>query len=74
MREARAVFPGVKKGNDYAAALGDAYNAMPKAVTAGIMVSLAMRLSDDDLNAALALIREEWATLHRSGIIPQEPK
>lgn len=75
MTERGAVFPGVKKGNVYAKMLGESYNDMPKAVIAGIMVSLAYRLTgNEDPVAAVEMCRDEWRVLHNAGIIPQEPK
>jgi len=65
---------GMKIGNEYAgAAFGNAYATVPKAVFAALAFSLAMRLTCDAEHAARELLAEEWATLHRCGIVPQKP-
>lgn len=74
----RALFMGHKKGNEYAASLGALYNETPKAVLAALAVSLAVRIvegegTEDTFEAAARLVRDEWAALHRAGIVPQSP-
>lgn len=64
---------GVKIGNEYAHALGKDYADTPKAVYAALALSLAMRLSADNLDAAKALLADEWRILHENGIVPQKP-
>lgn len=63
----------MKITNDYAQAAMDEMDAS-KTVWAALAYSLAMRLSEDNESDALALLRDEWGTLHRAGIIPQRPK
>jgi hypothetical protein len=60
--------------NEYAAAFGKLYADTPKTVFAAIAYSFAMRLSEDQPKAALALFAEEWQILHVQGIVPQRPK
>lgn len=72
-----------KVTNEYARALPD-YASTPKAVFAALALSLAERLagftelgqqrSEEPLADALTILREEWATLHANGIVPQRPK
>lgn len=61
---------GSKLGNEYARATFDA----PKTVWQAIAFGLAMRLTDEDHQAALAMCRSEWHALHDNGIVPQKPK
>jgi len=72
-RAMRAVFPGHKRGNQYAELLGAAYNDMPKALLAAIAVSFAARLEDDSLDKAGALVLEEWRALYQNGVVSQRP-
>lgn len=67
-----ARFNGYKLGNAYARELGDAYNAMPKAVLAAIAVSLAS-CGGDRLDEARQAVIDEWWALHNAGIVPQKP-
>lgn len=67
-----AIFPGVKRGNAYAALLGGTYNAAPKAVLAAIAVSFATT-GGDNPDVAEQAILDEWATLHQAGIVAQAP-
>lgn len=62
----------MKKWNGYAASL-PTYSDTPKSVLAAIALSLAMRLNDDNAEAAVIEIYTEWAALHRAGIVPQKP-
>lgn len=51
------------------------HNKTPKTVYAALAMSFAMRLcpEDDENNSqAIALMRQEWATLHVNGIVPQK--
>lgn len=45
-----------------------------KLVWAGLAYSLALRLSDDNHDAAIKLLADEWGVLHANGIIPQKPR
>jgi hypothetical protein len=65
---------GTKLRNEYVNALGRDYAETPKAVYAALAFALAMRLSEDNPEAARALLAEEWLTLHVCGVIPQKPK
>ena len=60
----------MKTGNQYLQYLSD-YSETPKAVYAAIAFSLAMRLTEDDFEAAARLLRGEWDQLHENGIVPQ---
>jgi hypothetical protein len=61
-----------KISNEYAEMLG---GYPPKAVIAGVVVSLLMRFGEttdrDEINR---LFVEEWKVLNDNGIIPQKPK
>lgn len=65
---------GFKKGNKYLSWLEEGcYERIPKAVWAAIAIS---RLSGggDFLDETITeLVLEEWACLHKSGIVPQAP-
>lgn len=65
---------GFKTRNEYVVALGRDYAETPKAVYAALAFSLAMRLSEDDAEAARKLLADEWETLHANEIIPQKPR
>jgi len=63
----------MKAMNEYARACGQ-YEETPKAVFAALAYSLAVRLTgEEDYAGAVAILREEWQTLHEQGIIPQRP-
>ena len=69
----KAWFSLNKRGNEYAAALGNDYNLMPKAVLAAIAVSLAVRVNgEEDFAAARELVVSEWEALYRNGIVTQK--
>lgn len=59
--------------NAYAVAYPD-YDRTPKAVLAAVAISLAMRLSEDDPQRAVALCRDEWRVLHIAKIVRQRPQ
>ena len=61
----------MKTTNDYSYACEN-YERTPKAVFAALAYSLALRLTgNDDHDAAKAVLRDEWRTLHHNGIVPQ---
>lgn len=62
-----------KRSNEYAARLFLELDGS-KTVYMAIAFSLAMRVVGDDVDKATALVREEWATLHANGILPQAPR
>lgn len=63
----------MKKLNEYVNALPPGLFAeTPKSVFAAIAFSLAMRLNEDDKDAAVIAMCAEWATLHAAGIVPQK--
>ena len=64
---------GTKLRNVYLSSL-PAFTETPKAVYAALALSLALRLSDDDINAARSLLCQEWTTLHAGGLLPQKPR
>ena len=70
MKNAR--FNGHKLGNEYAAMLGDLYNAMPKAVLGAIVASYASTGGDWPENVERNVLTEWWA-LYNAGIVPQKP-
>lgn len=65
---------GMKTHNEYALAFGRIYDETPKAVFAAIAYSFAMRLNEDQPEAAIAGFLKEWTILHNQGIVPQRPK
>ena len=67
-----AVFAGNKIGNEYAAALGDLFNAAPKTVLAAIAVSFATS-GGDHMEVAREAIRAEWNALFVAGVVRQAP-
>lgn len=70
----KTVFPGHKKGNQYAAMLGDLYNEAPKAVLAAIAVSFAVILDGEERHERAAnAVLSEWWTLYDAGVIAQKP-
>ena len=80
MTDAR--FMGHKKGNEYAAGLGNLYNVAPKAVLAAIAYSYAARLvegngeldgSAEGWEKVKTQVYLEWKALHGAGIVPQAP-
>ncbi len=58
--------------NDYQRSFPD-FDKTPKSVIAAIAISFALRLLDDNLDAAAEMIADEWQTLHQNGIVPQRP-
>jgi hypothetical protein len=58
--------------NDYAREYPD-FEKTPKAVIAAVAYSLAMMIEGESSDAASKLLRSEWQTLHRAGIVPQKP-
>ena len=50
------------------------YAGTPKAVFAAIAYSFAMRLNEDQPEAAIAEFMKEWRVLHEQAIVPQRPK
>lgn len=65
---------GMKLHNEYSREFGRLYADTPKAVFAAIAYSFAMRLNEDQSDAALAEFMKEWRVLHQQGILPQRPK
>lgn len=65
---------GVKIHNEYAGAFGRVYAETPKAVFAAIAYSFAMRLSEDQPEAAITEFMKEWRVLYEQAIVPQKPK
>lgn len=62
-----------KLSNGYADTLDDRfYTMVPKAVFAGMAVSLAS-CGGDRLDEAETVLRREWWALYRNGIVPQKP-
>ena len=61
------------KANEYQQAY-PAFNATPKAVIAACAFSLALRLTEDNPEAATDLLTNEWMALYEAGIVPQKPK
>jgi len=59
--------------NEYQDLLGADFDKTPKSVYAALAVSLAMRLNPESNADALKMLRDEWATLHANGIVPQKP-
>ena len=58
--------------NDYELFLLRRLRKQPsKAVLAAIVLSLAARLSGDDLELGARLVQSEWETLYQNDIIPQ---
>lgn len=62
----------MKLTNQYAELL-PGYDETPKAVYAAIALSLALRLSEENLTDAICQVFEEWITLHQNDIVPQSP-
>ena len=63
----------MKAMNDYACSCEN-YDKTSKAVFAALAYSLAVRLTgEEDHDGALAILRDEWRTLHEQGIVPQRP-
>ncbi|MCE9567412.1 MAG: hypothetical protein K8U57_35880 [Planctomycetes bacterium] len=58
--------------NEYAAALDELFDKVPKAVLAAIAVS-ALTRGGDQLSEAKALLAKEWEILNLNGIVPQRP-
>ena len=63
---------GLKLHNSYAGSIPD-YSSTPKSVFAALAYSLALRLNNDNHEAALETLRGEWSALHTAGIVPQHP-
>jgi hypothetical protein len=72
MSATKAIFPGVKVGNEYASVLGDLYTDIPKAVFAAMAVS-ALTCGGDHIEEAQANIVREWWALYNSGVVTQKP-
>lgn len=49
------------------------YEETPKAITAAVAFSLAMRLCGDNEVDAREMVRAEWEALYENSIIPQKP-
>lgn len=64
-----------KKGNEYAAKMGERYARIPKAVWAAIAISYASSGGDllHDMDAVDDNISREWHALYNNGIVPQQP-
>lgn len=62
---------GLKISNEYAAAFERLYAETPKAVFAALAYSLARRLNEDQHEAAIGELLNEWRILHDNGILPQ---
>jgi len=66
----------MKTSNEYAHEIKAMYQRTPKAVLAALAVSFAHRMLGGDLetlSGVEAALIEEWAILHRNGIVPQKP-
>lgn len=60
------------KTNEYQTSY-PAFDKTPKAVVGAVAYSLALRLCEDNHERAAELLRDEWAALHTTGIVPQKP-
>ncbi len=61
------------RGNSYQ----DRYPAFgwtAKTVIAAVAYSFALRLTNDDFEAAKKLCTDEWQILYSNGIVPQKPR
>lgn len=59
--------------NEYQKLLGEDFDKIPKAVLAAIAISLANRITSDNFEESLAVVRSEWWILYENKIVPQKP-
>lgn len=63
-----------KIGNEYQEQF-PCYDETPKSLIAAVAMSLAMQLTgEEDNEQAKKILSDEWASLHKAGIVPQKPK
>jgi hypothetical protein len=65
----------VKTTNEYAQFLERAhlFEKTPKTVFAALAVSYALHQREDNFNAVVEELLDEWEILYQNGIVPQKP-